>query len=268
MVLEQLFKAHWIKRRPLFMFVLAFSYTLIGIGSALIIFGKNPSLMSVAFISILLIPSLNTLLKYEENEPMRKKKFSIFGLFKDHKDILAIYLFLFLGIFFAYLLYAFFLSATATKHIFSSQLDVAGIAGGATFNGEFLSILINNIIVLIACFLLSLVYGAGSILFLTWNASAWGAIFGFLVKESAASQNPLIAFGIVILPVLPHLITEAASYLSAAIVGGVVSKAVLREKLFSKKFNYILTDGLLLLIFAFLLVLIAAFLEVYMFHLL
>jgi len=247
------------------MFTLSFSYTAIGIGSALLIFGKNPSLMSVAFIAILLIPSLNALLQYEESQPIRKKKFSISGLFKDHTDIFSIYLFAFMGIFFAYALFALFLPPAAAQHIFSNQLQVAGLAGGAASSADFTSILLNNLVILLACFLLSLVYGAGSILFLTWNASAWGAIFGFVAKQSSITYNPLVSFGLVILPVLPHLVTEAASYLSAAIVGGVVSKAILKEKLFSKKFNHILTDGVLLLIFAFLLILIAGFLEVYIF---
>lgn len=250
------------------MFVLSFSYTLIGVGSAMLIFGKNPGLMSIAFISVLLVPSLNSLLQSEENKSIRKNKLSIVGLFKDHSDIFAIYIFLFLGVFFAYALYALFLPAVAVKYIFSSQLELAGLAGGAVLHGEFITILANNIIILIACFLLSLVYGAGSILFLTWNASAWGVIFGFLARQSAASQNPLVSFGVFIIPLLPHLITEASSYLSAAIVGGVVSKAALREKLFSKKFNHIITDGLLLLIFALFLVIIAGFLEVYVFSVL
>lgn len=251
------------------MLVLGFSYAMIGIGSALMIFGKNPSLMSVAFISILLLPTLNLLLQEEENEPIRNNKFSIIGIFRDHIDIFGIYLFLFIGIFLAYGLYSLLLPPAASNHIFFSQLDVAGLVGGAAGkNAQFTGILLNNIIVLIACFLLSLVYGAGSILFLTWNASAWGAIFGYIARESSSSSNPWISFGSVIIPVLPHMITEAASYLSAAIVGGVVSKAVVRERPFSAKFNHILTDGVILLVFAFLLVLAAGYLEVYIFPLL
>ena len=59
--------------------------------------------------------------------------------------------------------------------------------------------------------------------------------------------------------------TEAIAYISAAIAGGVVSKAVIREKLFSKKFHHIITDALILLGIGFVLVIIAGYLEVEVF---
>ena len=122
----------------------------------------------------------------------------------------------------------------------------------------------NNIKVLIVCLLLSLIYGAGSVLFVTWNATVWGAIFGYVAKESltVGGQTPLAFFGMMLLPMLPHLITETVSYLSASIAGGVLSKAALREELFSKKFNHILTDALILVGFGVLLVIIAGLFEV------
>jgi branched-subunit amino acid transport protein len=67
------------------------------------------------------------------------------------------------------------------------------------------------------------------------------------------------------MPILPHMITEALAYISAAIVGGVVSKAVLREKLFSKKFNHIITDALIFLTIGLILVVIAGIIEVNVF---
>ena len=123
---------------------------------------------------------------------------------------------------------------------------------------------------MLVCLILSFFYGAGSIIFLIWNASVWGVVFGFVAREAAMTQsgNPLYFFGLTILPVLPHLITEALSYLSASIVGGVVSKAVLREDLFSEKFHHIITDALLLLAFGIVIVFLAAVLEVHIYPLL
>ncbi|MBU0615253.1 MAG: hypothetical protein KJ601_04115 [Nanoarchaeota archaeon] len=46
-----------------------------------------------------------------------------------------------------------------------------------------------------------------------------------------------------------------------------MSKAALREKPFSRKFNYIMTDSLILMLFALVLVVLAAALEVYVFPL-
>jgi len=265
MVLEQLFKLRWIEKKS-HSFFLGFVYTLIGIVAAYFIIPSYAGIMSIAFTSILLIPSLNQLLSQEENVEIREKKLSLKLLFKDHFDIIKVYLFLFFGIFFAYFVLALVLNVTTTTDFFNSQLHLTGLIGGATKADFFISILINNIIVFIAAFVLSLFYGAGSIILLTLNASAWGVFFGYTLKHSLMSSTAKMAtfFGF-LLPILPHTVTEALSYVMAAIVGGVVSKAVIRERFGSKKFNHILTDALILIVVGLVLVLIAGILEVYVF---
>ena len=270
MVLEQVFKVQWLEKRPRYAFVLGFVYALIGILSARLIFKSNTGMMAVAFISILLIPSLNKLLSDEENIEIREKKLSLRLLFKDHRDIFEIYLLMFLGIFVAFSVLSFLFPLDIINRLFAPQLAVANLSGGAILNAELMSILLNNLIVLIACCILSLVYGAGSVLFLTWNASAWGAVIGFSAKLAVVQTDvsPFVFFGLFMLPIIPHLITEAASYIGAAIVGGVLSKAVLREKIFSEKFHHITTDSMLIGAFAFGIVLLAGVLEVHIFPLL
>jgi len=265
MVFEQLFKEKWLEKKAWHAIFLGIFYSIVGILSAKLIFGSNPGLMAVAFTSILLIPSLNQLLSYEENVEIREKKFSIKLLFKDHLDIFEIYFYLFLGVFIVFALASILLPQEVTLQLFEPQLAVAGITGRAVTSGFFMSILLNNIKVLIVCLLLSIIYGAGSILFLTWNAAVWGAVFGFVAKHSASMQgeNSFFVFFCLILPVLPHMFTEALSYLSAAIAGGVLSKATIREKLFSAKFHHIMTDALIIAALGFALVVIGAYLEVY-----
>lgn len=265
MVLEQIFRTRWLEQRPLYAFILGLCYSLVGIISAKLIFPTSTSLMAVAFTSILLIPSLNRLLSDEENVEIRENKFSIKMLFKDHKDIFEIYFYMFMGVFLTFGIIAVLLPNTTAVNVFSSQLKVAGITGQATGGFTITSIFMNNLLIFGVCFILSLVYGAGSVIFLTWNASVWGAVFGYVARESAGGgigNNPIASFFILILPVMPHLVGEAVSYLSASIVGGVVSKAVLREKLFSEKFHHVLTDALLFLALGIILVIIAAIVEV------
>ena len=278
MVLEQMFKAQWLEKRPWHAFLLGAIYSIVGIISARLIFGSNPGMMTVAFTSILLIPSLNRLLKDEENVEIREKKFSMKLLFKDHKDIFEIYIFLFLGIFFTFALTSILLPQQSVQHLFGPQLQVIGITGEATTsifgyavnNSALISIIMNNLLVLIVCLILSLVYGAGSILFITWNATVWGVVFGFMMKDAALaqSQNPFLYFAISFLPFFPHMITEAISYFSAAIVGGVVSKAVLREKVGSTKFHHIMTDAYILLAIGLGIVIIAGIIEVQLYPIL
>lgn len=264
MVLEQIIKLDWISQKPRFAFLLGLVYSLLGIISARLIFPKNTGMMAIAFTSILLIPTLSILLQKEENEEIRKKKLSIIQLFKDHADIFIVYFFIFLGIFVSFVFTTLVLPSQLSQQILAPELDVAGLAGSA-FNAQaFTSILLNNLLVLLVCLVLSLVYGAGSILFITWNAAVWGSVFGFIARQSALAygQNPFVYFGITILPALPHIITEAASYFTAAIAGGIISKAVLREKLFSERFYHVITDALLIVLIGFILVVIAAAIEV------
>lgn len=263
MVLEQLFKLRWVERKE-HSFFLGFIYSIVGMISAKFIFPSSVGLMSVAFTSILLIPSLAVLLKLEENIEIREKKLSFKLLIRDHKEIFKVYIFMFLGVFSAYIFTTLLLSESTISKLFSSQLSSAGIHGFASSDNPLYQLILNNFIIFVVCFILSLVYGAGSVLFLTWNASVWGVAFAFFVRQAASisGKNPILEFLASILPFLPHMITEALSYVSAAIVGGVVSKAVLREKLFSKKFNHIVTDALILLVVGLALVVVAGFIEI------
>jgi uncharacterized membrane protein SpoIIM required for sporulation len=266
MVLEQILNLKSIEKRGINVFLLAVVYTFIGIICARLVFPQSTGLMSVAFASILLIPSLGFMLQAEENVEIREKKFSVRLLFKDHKDIFKIYLALFLGIFFAYSLTALLWSNEAIRQYFTAQAETAGLLGSASSPYSVSALITNNLLVLVVCFLLSIIYGSGAVLFLTWNASVWGVVFGFIARQSASlsNQNLLTAFVTTLLPFLPHMITEAVSYISAAIVGGVVSKAVLREQLFSRKFHHIITDAVMLLVIGIVLVILAALMEVYL----
>ena len=262
MVLEQLFKVKFMERKSNAFFIGAL-YSFLGILSAGLIFPQNIGLMSVAFTSLLLSPSLSRLLMMEENVEIREKKLSIISLFKDHKDIFIVYLFLFLGMFVAFSTTALIISKSVLISLFQPQFDVANISGNAFMGGKLIQIVLNNLLIFVVAFLLSIIYGAGSVLFLTWNASVWGILFGYFVQIKTYGSTSISGYATKILPFLPHMITEALAYISAAIVGGVVSKAVLREKFLSKKFKHIMTDALIFLFIGILLVLISGIIEVY-----
>jgi len=268
-LLEKLLDLKSIKGSSLNLIILGLIYSFIGILSSLILFPNYVSIMSLAFTSILLIPSVSSMLNGEENKVAKERHFSIRVLFKDHKDIIRLYLLLFVGVFLAYCLMGISSDFSGLEQYFGAQLKVAGVNGQAISpTSEFLSILSNNFIVFIICFILSLAYGAGSIIFIVWNASVWGIVFGYFIRDSAAAtSNPFVYFFVVLIPFLPHMITEALSYIFASVMGGTLSKAVHREKFGSKKFIHILQDSLLIGAFGFILVIFAGVLEVYVFPL-
>src|SRR3989344_4932395 len=243
-----------------FAFLSGFFYSLIGILAAIIIFPDDVGLMSIAFTSMLSIPPLMRLLKKTFNKNVALKKFSMRLIFKNHSDILVVYIFLFLGIFLSYLLISLFLPYSTILDYFSVQLNVVS----SISNSALTNIIFNNLLVFVISFLLSFIFGAGGILFLIWNASVWGVVLSFFLKDSLANGQ-LILLLVNFVSILPHLITEATAYIGAAIIGGVVSKAILLEKMFSKRFNQILTQAAILLIIGAVLVVIAAFMEVAIF---
>ena len=268
MVFEQIFKASWMEKRPSSTFLIAGFYSIIAIISARLIFPANSGIMSVAFLAVLMSPSLNKLMEDEERiEVKQKGKFSLRRLIKDHEDIFEIFFFLFLGVFSVFFVASALFPPEYTLRLFREQLSVLGNLTGAAiqFDSLFMDILWNNLVVLIVVFALSILYGAGAILLVVWNASVWGAVFGFMFHEQVLVGGMGLVEGFVfsMMPFLPHIIIEAMSYLAVAISGGVLSKAMLREKMNSKGFHHVITDSMIFLGYALVLVILGAYVEVH-----
>lgn len=262
---EQLYQEEWLESKGRFAFLLGIAYSVLGIFSAMVLFPDDPGMPSVAFTSILLVPTIHNLLSLEANQMARESRFSIARLLWDHWDILTIYLFMFLGSLLTFGFFAAMWPPVATSAVFASQAKVAIASGQATAQSAFMmSLLSNNARVLLICLLMSFFYGAGSIFVLIWNASAWGVIFGLAAKQSAAgAAHPVLHFLYTILLVSPHLVLEAGSYFFAAVAGGIISKAVIREKFLSARFNRVVMDGIYLFVFAAVFVVVAAYVEAY-----
>jgi len=264
-MLENILRPDWLERKPRHAFLIGFIYSIIGIIAAYVIFPKSQGIASIAFLSMLLIPSLNKILSIEEKQDADSKKFTIRRIFQDHADVLQVYFMLFLGIFLAYALFSIKFTDLLVQGVFDSQLRIIGINFGQAIGGiEFYSILMNNLKILLIFLILSLIFGAGSVLFLSWNASVWGVVFGYI---SSNQNNVLDHFFSTFLKVMPHMFLEAGAYFFAIVAGGIMSQAVLREKPGSGKFNYVLKDGLVFLTVSVILLIVAAFIEVYVFKL-
>ena len=267
-MIEQFYAVSWIQKSWHSIFV-GFIYALIGIFSSILQFKSYGGIVSLGFVSVLLIPTVSAFFKRTEQKQMRARFFSIRRFYHDHGSVIKSTLLLFLGIFFAYTMVGLILPAAAILEIFQPQIQTVGIEGAAFQSSLFGSILQNNLFVFLVCFFVSLAFGAGSVLFLTWNASVWGIAMAYFVRQAAAvGGNPVLVFFATALPFMPHLITEAFAYVSAAIVGGIVSKAVINEDFRSKRFSRIIRDAVLFMGFGFILVVLGAAIEVYVFPML
>ena len=261
-MLENILKSNWLEKKPRWAFVIGFVYSIIGIIAAMIIFQKSKGIASIAFLSMLLIPSLGSILSIEEIQDTKSRRFSIKKIFSDHADILEIYFLLFLGIFAAYALFSIRFPDLLVQGVFDNQLRIIGITGNAVGGITFGSILGNNFWIFAIFVLVGLVFGAGSILFLAWNASVWGAIFGYMATLKDNAFNELSS---TFLKIMPHMFAEAGAYYFAIIGAGIMSQAVLREKMGSPKFNYVFKDGAVFILTGILLLVLGALLEVYLY---
>ena len=260
MVLETILRENIIKNRKGLAIILGIVYSVVGLVSARLMFGPYVGLMSIAFIAVLLLPSIMYLISKEEAVEVREKKFSLRLIFKDHKDIIEIYLFIFLGIFLTFLFVSAAFPPQTTAEYFYPQLQMlntkdrlheSGVPGWFDIFG---SLIKNNLIISLISFVLSFGYGSGALVIITWNATVWGAISGNLIGYSVANISVFFLF-------LPHIILEILAYLLVAVSGGVLSKAVIKEKLASKRFYHVMTDAIMLFLMGLAILVIAAVIE-------
>ena len=205
------------------------------------------------FTAIASVPFLRKILDIEEvaEEHARTLK----GLILRNKKIIEIFGGFFFGIVLSYTLIGFMLPAGLKQMLFSTQLKVLGqpVAG---FLGQFVggplfgSILSNNLKVLVLVMVLSLLYGAGAVLIITWNASVLGVFIN--------SFNKVREF----IPFIPHTILEFVAFFLAAIAGGLVSVGFEKSEVGKKKFNRVLLDSAILFACAVVILIVASIVEV------
>ncbi|MEK6963382.1 MAG: stage II sporulation protein M [Nanoarchaeota archaeon] len=267
MVLEHLFPETWLEQKARYGFLLGAGYSILGLVIAQVLFPADPALVAVAMTSLMLLPELYKIFSIEERQERSEKKFNLWKLVSDNFDFMRVYLFILLGVFVVYALSVIILPNLQVNSLFREQLAMRGASGNAVFTSAsaslFESIFFNNLWVLIACFLISLLAGEGAIFLLVWNASVWGTIFGVTARNAAyySHSNPFYYLGLILLIVLPHAILEIFSYVLAAISGGVISKGVLLEKFDSKLFNQVFTYNFILFLIALLVLVLGAGVE-------
>jgi len=255
MVLSRILPETWLERKAEYAFFLGWLYSIISIIIAALVFPKDPSLAAIAFTSIFLLPELRKLFELKEEELSEEKRFSIKRLFGQNKDFVKVYIFLSLGIFLVYSTAAVVLPSFQVNKLFETQLGVRGIYGSAVefSTTVFWSILLNNCLVLLACFLISLLTEDGGIFMITWNLSVWGTIFGVTARNAgfAMGFSPIFLFFMIMAIVGPHAFLEIISYILGAISGGIITKGFRREGWTSKKFKTLLYYNILLIFIAF-----------------
>ncbi len=281
-MLELLINPKKAERKPWEMFFVGLVYGLLSIVLAYALFGKNPvlsnymSVFVIVFSVIFSMPFVYYTIKLEERKDYEID--SEWHLLREHGKAIMVFLWLFAGFVVAFSLgYMLFPNG---ENFFKAQIETfcqinrpdnfnsclneyglnsasTGITGSAASSARFWSIFSNNIIVLMISMVASLIFGAGAIFILAWNASVIAAAIGIFTR-SDITQLPLGLARYFI-----HGIPEIAAYFMAALAGGIFSTAIIRHDNRRERFLTILQDSLNLLVIAIGILIIAALIEVF-----
>jgi uncharacterized membrane protein SpoIIM required for sporulation len=221
------------------------------------------------------IPFIYFALKQEEEKDLHIIGFK--NLLKEHSKALLYFMFLFMGFIVAFSFwYVVFedgnqnfraqietfciINKPANYEDCVSQYGVRHVTKTTAFltaKEKIVNIFANNIYVLIFTLVFSLIFGAGAIFILVWNASVISAAIGIF------SQSSLTALPLGIARYMIHGIPEIGSYFAGALAGGIISVAVIKHDVRTEKFWVILQDSLNLVILAVVVLFLAALMEVF-----
>ena len=272
MVLESLLNPTRAGDKPLYVFLVAFFYTLIAVMFSNQLFPSQASILSVTLITIIFIPFFQKMFEIEEfKEDLAAEGKTHDNLFSRHAKSLIIFTTFFLGVTIA-MSFIFIFFPHTYLNTFSLQLDWfsnQGIfpVGQATAGApDFSTLFLNNTQVMLLLFMLSIVFGAGAIFILVWNASIIAVFLGIFIRSFIEQGFPITVaylFGVPIglSSIALHGIPEILAYFFAGLAGGILSVGIIREKIMSKEFTEVFKDALVFLLFAEVLILIAALVE-------
>ncbi len=250
MVFEQLYSAEFLHDHPWYGFLLGVGYTILGLFIAIMIFPSDPALIAIGITCLFLIPSLSQLT--DSNEISQKKTPTFKEYLQEQIPHTKVYVAIFFGIFFTFAFFSIMLPSLAAGHLFKVQLDVVAGKAASFSMPLFWDLFTWNLQVLGMSFLLSLIAGNGAIIFIAWNASVWGTVFGNLAKVAGAAStaDPIILFILIILSVFPHTFMEGLSYMLSAISGTTLSDGLVKQSITSPNMKLIWKYNLLLLAIA------------------
>ncbi|MEM2131132.1 MAG: stage II sporulation protein M [Candidatus Woesearchaeota archaeon] len=277
MVLEYITDPISAETKPSKMFFFGFIYAILGLFLGYWVFYEHNSLIMVFLSTMAVIPIIYNIIKIEEKKDLLDLNEK--NLLKEHSKAISVFMYYFLGTTIAFAFMYIILPEKDATNVFKIQIDTilsirSSVTGQAINSFKiFSSILANNVKVLAFCVLFSFLYGIGAIFILTWNASVIGFAIGDTIKTgiyqigkqlhitTMPEYLSVISYGLLKYSI--HGIPEILAYLVAGLAGGIISSAVIRHDFGTSKYVNIIMDSSVLLIGSLLLLVFAAWLEVY-----
>ncbi len=267
------------ERKPWEMFFVGVFYSSISILLVEWIFKNDAVLVQsagvlvVAFTVMFSIPFMFYMFKLEEGKSAQEDK-GVFQLLKDHRLAVWAFLWLFAGFVIGFSFWYIILPTTdaasqqietfcainnpGNKECANNILAKDSVTTVFATNKERLFLIFaNNIYVLIFTLVFSLLFGAGVVFILAWNASVIAAAIAIFTRSD------LNLLPVAILRYFVHGIPEIGSYFVAALAGGIISFAVIKRDIGTERFWRVLQDALNLIILAAILLFLSALVEVF-----
>ncbi|RLG13517.1 hypothetical protein DRN69_05485 [Candidatus Pacearchaeota archaeon] len=280
-MLESIINPKRVEKGPWKMFFIGLIYASLSILLVHLLFSKDAvfskfsGMIVVTFCVMFSLPFMYFIIKREEKEDEEVEGF--FGVWKIHSDAIYALMWLFLGFIVAFSAWYILLQ---NSNLFNAQIetycminnpkDIANCIKMYSFSGQvvttsnlsengarFFSIIENNIYVMIFTLFFSLLFGAGAIFILAWNASVIAAAIG-IFTEYNIKEIPLGITRYMI-----HGFPEIAAYFITALAGGMFGVGILRHGLRNKRVLRVTENTLILLFIAIIILVIAALIEVY-----
>jgi hypothetical protein len=233
MVLEKLYDLSYIKSHRWILLLISFSYTIISIGTSVLLFDENHAVIALTFLSLALLATLSRILRLDEPHEQSKEQKDVI---KDYMTHVLNFILIFIGIILPFAIFSMILPERAVFYLFSSQASLlpTTIASDMYQSGTVASIFLNNIVVLGICFVASFIMGTGAIFFfiIVWNASIIGVVFGSVAKHTGIINgiSPLYVFAALILGAFAHLVLEIMAYLMAGLSGQDISDWIMLDR--------------------------------------
>jgi uncharacterized membrane protein SpoIIM required for sporulation len=279
-MLEMLYNPKYSEKGPIKMLFIGIVYASLSLLLVHFFFSSDPELSQasgmivVTFCVMFSLMFMYFLIRQEEKEDEEVEGF--LGVWKAHSDAIYAFMWLFLGFVIAF---SFWYIILQDSNLLNFQLrtycrinnpgDVErcvqsygfpkeNITGAMTDGSRFFSILQNNVYVMIFTLFFSLIFGAGAIFILAWNASVIAAAIGIFTNYRLTD----IPLGV--MRYMIHGFPEIAAYFVTALAGGIFGVGFLRHGIKDKKFIRILENVVILLFIALVILVVAALIEVYL----
>ncbi len=278
-VIESILNPRRSERRPWEMLFVGFIYSSLSVLLVTWIFSRDIALAKysgifiVTFTVMFCMPFFYYMLKLEEEKDIRIS--GVINLLEEHGKAVHSLLWMFVGFIIGF---SVFYILIGSPENFRAQIEtfciinnpdnynscitqhgLNGAVTGLTGSGVklFGGIFSNNLYVLMFTIIFSILFGAGGIFILAWNATVISAAVVLF------ANSDLLKLPLALSRYLIHGIPEIAAYFIGTLAGGILGLSIIRKEFRTEKFWGILQDCLLLIIIAIIILIIAAGIEVF-----